>query len=278
MDRREKRIRPRPAKAAQGSPSEDLCWGAPWTDPTGLRLEHTGRRAVVILSGGLDSTTCMAVAERDGYELYPMTFSYGQKHAVELEAARQVAAHYGVQDRHRIFDLGDAVRGGSALTDPDQEIPTGRTREEIASGIPSTYVPARNIVFLSLALSFAERIDARAIFIGVNALDYSGYPDCRPEFLQAFQQVIDTGTVSGAHGPGIRLEAPLVHLSKAEIIRLGTRLGAPYALTHSCYRGTVPACGVCDSCQLRIQGFREAGLIDPIPYAVPVPWNLNRPN
>ncbi|MBX6395433.1 MAG: 7-cyano-7-deazaguanine synthase QueC, partial [Alicyclobacillaceae bacterium] len=214
----------------------------PWQERTDLALRDTARRAVVVLSGGLDSTTCMAVAARDGYDLYPITFSYGQKHAVELESARQVAAYYGVGERHLIFDLGDYIRG-SSLTDPDKEIPTGRREEEMASVIPSTYVPARNIVFLSLALSFAERIDARAIFIGVNALDYSGYPDCRPEFLAAFQRVIDVGTVSGAHGEGIRLEAPLAHLTKAQIIQLGTRLGAPYALTHSCYQGTTPACG-----------------------------------
>lgn len=229
------------------------------------------RRAVVVLSGGLDSTTCMAVADRAGYELHPVTFSYGQKHAVELESAKRVAAYYGAAARHRIFDLGGYIRG-SALTDPDQPVPTGRSEQEIASEIPSTYVPARNIVFLSLALSYAEAIGAEALYIGVNALDYSGYPDCRPEFLDAFQRVIDVGTVAGAHGAGIRLQAPLVRLTKAEIVRLGSELGAPFELTHSCYQGARPACGICDSCLLRIKGFREAGLADPIPYAVPVEW------
>ncbi|CAB3390474.1 7-cyano-7-deazaguanine synthase [Kyrpidia spormannii] len=278
MGEKEGETRPatsRPAFSPEVEP-QSPSW-APWQGPTNLGLEHRAPRAVVILSGGLDSTTCMAIADHEGYELYPITFSYGQKHALELESAKQVAAHYRVGDRHRVVDLGNFIRG-SSLTDPDQSIPVGRSLEEIGTGVPSTYVPGRNTVFLSLALSFAERIDAGAIFIGVNALDYSGYPDCRPEFLQAFQRVIDTGTVAGTEGAGIRLKAPLVHLTKAEIIRWGSQLGAPYALTHSCYQGTVPACGVCDSCRLRIQGFREAGLVDPIPYAVPIAWQAGRPN
>jgi 7-cyano-7-deazaguanine synthase len=229
-------------------------------------------KAIVILSGGLDSTTCMAVAREEGYALYPVTFAYGQKHSIELESARKVAEFYHVSHRHRIADL-HGILGGSALTDDGKAIPLDRTGEQIAADIPSTYVPARNTVFLSIALAHAERLGAEAIYLGVNALDYSGYPDCRPAFIEAFQRVIDTGTVQGAHGRGIRIQTPLLGLSKADIVRLGTTLGAPLALTHSCYLGTRPACGRCDSCVLRIKGFAEAGIPDPIPYRVPVPWD-----
>lgn len=229
------------------------------------------KKAVVILSGGLDSTTCMAVARDAGYEVWPLTFFYGQKHSIELESAKRVAAHYDCENRHLIADLNGIIRG-SALTDADKEIPVGRTEQEISSEIPATYVPARNIIFLSIALSCAEAMGAEAIYIGVNALDYSGYPDCRPEFIQAFQEVINKGTVAGAHGHGIRIEAPLQNLTKAEIVKLGTKLNAPLELTHSCYLGTEPACGVCDSCQLRIRGFKEAGVKDPVKYAIDVDW------
>jgi 7-cyano-7-deazaguanine synthase len=229
------------------------------------------KKAVVILSGGLDSTTCMAVARNAGYDVWPLTFFYGQKHSIELESAKKVADFYGYRNRHFIADLNGLIRG-SALTDADKEIPVGRTEAEMAEEIPITYVPARNIVFLSIALSYAETIGAEAIYIGVNALDYSGYPDCRPEFIEAFQEVINKGTVAGAHGIGIRIEAPLQNLTKAEIVKLGTRLGAPLQYTHSCYKGTDPSCGVCDSCQLRIKGFKEAGVKDPIAYAVDIDW------
>ncbi|MFC4768134.1 7-cyano-7-deazaguanine synthase QueC [Effusibacillus consociatus] len=229
------------------------------------------KKAVVILSGGLDSTTCMAVARDAGYDVWPLTFFYGQKHSIELESAKRVAAHYGYETRHFIADLNGIIRG-SALTDADKEIPTGRSEEEMTSEIPVTYVPARNIVFLSIALSYAESIGAEALYIGVNALDYSGYPDCRPEFIQAFQEVINKGTVAGAHGNGIQIEAPLQNLTKAEIVKLGTRVGAPLEFTHSCYLGTDPSCGVCDSCQLRIKGFKEAGVEDPIRYAIDIDW------
>lgn len=228
-------------------------------------------KAVIILSGGLDSTTCMAVAKQEGYELYPLTFSYGQKHSVELLSAQSVAAAYGVTDRHFIANLTGLIRG-SALTDDDLEIPTGRTEEQMHAEIPITYVPARNIIFLSIALSYAESIGASVMYIGVNALDYSGYPDCRPEFIDAFRKVIQLGTVAGAHGNGIEIQAPLQHLTKAEISKLGMNLGAPLELTHSCYKGTVPSCGVCDSCKLRIRGFQEAGLRDPIPYEIQIKW------
>lgn len=224
-----------------------------------------GERVIVILSGGLDSTTCMAIAHAAGEEIFPLTFTYGQKHGAELEAARKVAAFYGVADRHKIIDL-TGLLFGSSLTDADKEIPTGRSEAEIGRGIPSTYVPARNIVFLALALAQAEPLGAGAIYIGVNALDFSGYPDCRPDFIRAFQEVINKGTAAGVAGRGIRLETPLLNLTKAEIIKKGVELGAPYHLTYTCYQGTVPSCGVCDACLLRLKGFREAGLTDPIPY------------
>ncbi|SMB91741.1 preQ(0) biosynthesis protein QueC [Thermanaeromonas toyohensis ToBE] len=222
-------------------------------------------KVIVVLSGGLDSTTCMAIAHAEGQDIFPLTFVYGQKHTVELEAARKVAEYYGVAERHKIINL-EGLLFGSSLTDKDKDIPTGRTLEEIGEGIPSTYVPARNIVFLALALAQAEPLGARAIYLGVNALDFSGYPDCRPEFIAAFQEVINRGTAAGVEGRGIRLETPLINLTKAEIIKKGLELGAPYHLTYSCYQGTVPSCGVCDACILRLKGFREAGAIDPIPY------------
>ncbi|MDN5347656.1 MAG: 7-cyano-7-deazaguanine synthase [Clostridia bacterium] len=223
-------------------------------------------RVVVVLSGGMDSSTCMGIAHAAGQEIFPLTFIYGQKHAVELEAARKVAAHYGVSGRHKIVDL-TGLLSGSALTDADKDIPVGRSLAEIGAGIPITYVPARNIVFLSLALAWAEPLGAEAIYLGVNVLDYSGYPDCRPDFIRAFQEVINKGTAAGVEGRGIRIETPLINLSKAEIVRKGVELGVPYHLTYSCYNGTVPSCGTCDACQLRLKGFHEAGLVDPIPYA-----------
>lgn len=222
-------------------------------------------RAVVLLSGGLDSTTCMAVAVREGYEVYPMSFVYGQRHQTELESAKAVAAYYGVpSDRHLVVDLGRSIRG-SALTG-DAEVPTGRPLGEIGSDIPVTYVPGRNIVFLAHAASYAEAVGAKAIFIGVNFLDYSGYPDCRPELIAAFQQVLNVGTKFGVEGHPVQILTPLLHLTKAQIVRLGLELGAPLHLTYSCYTGTRPSCGECDACRLRLKGFREAGGPDPIPY------------
>lgn len=229
------------------------------------------RKAVVILSGGLDSTTCMAIAQKQGFDIWPLTFFYGQKHSIELESAKKVVHAYGLTERHFIANLNGIIRG-SALTDEDKQIPLYRSEEEMSHEIPVTYVPARNIIFLSIALSYAESIDATDIFIGVNALDYSGYPDCRPAFIRSFQEVINKGTVAGAHGKGIRLQTPLENLTKREIVTLGMELNAPLELTHSCYLGTHPACGVCDSCQLRIKGFKEAGYRDPIPYAIEINW------
>lgn len=220
-------------------------------------------RAVVLLSGGMDSAVCLAVALADGCDARPLTFLYGQRHALEAERARALAAHYGIPpERHRVVDLG-RVFAGSALVG-DGEIPAGAAG---APGIPPTYVPARNLVFLALAAAHAEAVGAGRIYLGVNAVDYSGYPDCRPEFLDAFQRALAVGTKAGVEGRAPRVVAPLVHLSKAEIVRLGHRLGVPFHLTHSCYRGQVPACGTCDACLLRLKGFREAGLPDPLPYA-----------
>ena len=224
----------------------------------------TTPKAVVLLSGGLDSTTCLTLAARD-YDCYPITFAYGQRHNLELGKASQVAQYLGIDPaRHLIVDLGRTLRG-SALTG-DAEVPTGRDPAEIGSDIPVTYVPARNLVFLSLAASYAEAVGAGDIFIGVNALDYSGYPDCRPEFIEAFEGALRAGTRAGVEGRPIRVQTPLLHRTKAEIIRLGHKLGAPYHLTYSCYQGTEPSCGNCDACILRRQGFREAGLQDPIAY------------
>ncbi|WP_067932207.1 7-cyano-7-deazaguanine synthase QueC [Alicyclobacillus kakegawensis] len=223
-------------------------------------------RAVVILSGGLDSTTCMGIAQDAGYELFPITFDYGQRHRIELEKAQAVARHYRVAE-HRVVKLDFLSQfGGSALTDLSLAVPTGGVSPE--NEIPVTYVPGRNLIFLSIAASYAEVKGAEALYIGVNALDYSGYPDCRPAFITAVQEVLRVGTKAGVEGRPIRVETPLLHLTKAEIIRLGMRLGVPYELTTSCYNGQEVACGECDSCRLRLKGFAEAGFEDPIPYRV----------
>jgi 7-cyano-7-deazaguanine synthase len=225
----------------------------------------------VLLSGGMDSATCLAAAVRDGLVPYPLSFAYGQRHAAELAAAAAVARHFGVPaERHRIVDLGRAV-AGSALTG-EAEVPLDRDPGEIGGDIPVTYVPARNLVFLAFAVSYAEAIGAGEAHIGVNALDYSGYPDCRPEFVEAFSEAARLGTRAGVEGRPIAIRTPLIRLGKAGIIRLGARLGVPFELTHSCYLGARPACGRCDACLLRIAGFREAGMRDPLPYAVPVAW------
>lgn len=223
------------------------------------------RRAVVLLSGGLDSTTCMGVAIREGYEVFPISFFYNQRHNTELESARAVAAYYQIPaDRHLIVDLGRSIRG-SALTG-DTEVPLGRPVEEMGRDIPVTYVPSRNIIFLAHAASYAEAIGAGAIYIGVNSLDYSGYPDCRPEFVDAFQQVLNVGTKPGTEGRAVKVKAPLLRLPKSEIVRLGVEVGAPLQYSYSCYSGSRPSCGQCDACLLRLRGFREAGMKDPIPY------------
>ena len=221
-------------------------------------------KAVVLLSGGLDSTVCMAVARSLGFEVYPISFNYQQRHQREVECARQVANFYKVE-RHLVINTNMAEIGGSALTDSSVGVPDGDVARH---DIPVTYVPARNLIFLGYALGYAEVIGADHIFIGVNALDYSGYPDCRPEFIQLFQDLADYSTKAGvADGRRIRIEIPLIQLSKKEIVQLGVELEAPLALTTSCYRGGESACGKCDSCLLRLKGFAEAHLTDPIPYA-----------
>ena len=220
------------------------------------------KKAVVLLSGGLDSATTLAIARGEGYACHAISFRYGQRHAAELAAARRVAQQLGAVEHKTVgIDLDEI--GGSALTDPHMEVPTSPTE-----GIPVTYVPARNTVFLALALGWAEVLGARDIFIGVNAVDYSGYPDCRPEFVAAFERVANLATRAGVEGERFRIRTPLIHLSKAEIIREGTRLGVDYALTVSCYAADQEgrACGVCDSCRLRRAGFEAAGISDPTRY------------
>jgi 7-cyano-7-deazaguanine synthase len=226
------------------------------------------KRAVVLLSGGVDSTTTLAIAKSEGYEIYALSFIYGQRHQVELERARQVAKHLGVSD-HAVITIDLRRIGGSALTD-DIEVPKDRPMEEMQKDIPVTYVPARNTIFLSFALGWAEVLNAGDIFIGVNALDYSGYPDCRPEYIEAFERMANLATSAGVEGRlFFKIHTPLIYLSKAEIIRRGLELGVDYSLTHSCYDPTPEgwACGRCDSCQLRLKGFAEAGAEDPVRYS-----------
>jgi 7-cyano-7-deazaguanine synthase len=219
-------------------------------------------RAVVLLSGGLDSYTAAAIAKDQRFALCALTIEYGQRHAREVEAARAIARKLGVE-RHVELVIDLRAFGGSSLTS-NEPVPHGR--DIGAAGIPSTYVPARNTIFLSLALGWAETLDARDIVVGVNALDYSGYPDCRPEFIAAFEQVADLGTRAGVEGSRFRVHTPLIAMSKADIIRRGHTLGLDYGLTHSCYdpRPTGQPCGTCDSCVLRAKGFREAGMPDPL--------------
>ena len=219
-------------------------------------------RAVVLLSGGLDSATTLAIALGAGFDCYTLSFSYGQRHRAELVAAERVAKALGATE-HREIEIPIGRFGGSALTDTSLAVP-----ERGGEGIPITYVPARNTVFLSLALAWAEVLEARAIFIGVNAIDYSGYPDCRPEFIAAFQALARLATRQGVEGHGVEIEAPLIAMSKAEIIRRGIELGVDYAATVSCYNADDQgrACGRCDSCRFRAEGFREAGIADPTRY------------
>ena len=224
-------------------------------------------KAVLLLSGGLDSTTLLAHALHEGFDVYAMTFRYGQRHASEIEAARRVAARYPVRD-HVIVDIDLRTFGGSALTS-DLAVPKDRAPEEMAGGIPITYVPARNTIFLSFALAWAEVLEAGDIFIGVNALDYSGYPDCRPEYIAAYQRMANLATRGGVEGTNpIRIRTPLIDLTKAEIIRRGLQLGVDYSVTQSCYDPDPDgvACGHCDACRLRLKGFSEAGARDPARY------------
>ncbi|OLD88382.1 MAG: 7-cyano-7-deazaguanine synthase QueC [Verrucomicrobia bacterium 13_1_20CM_4_54_11] len=225
------------------------------------------KSAVVLLSGGIDSTTTLAIALAEGYEAYALSFDYGQRHQIETQAARRAADSLGAK-KHRIAKIDLRVFGGSALTG-DIDMPKQRSETEIADGIPVTYVPARNTIFLAYALGWAEVIQAADIFLGVNAIDYSGYPDCRPEFIEAFQTVANVGTKAGVEGRRFQIHTPLIKFSKAEIIRKAVELGVDLSLTHSCYDPSPDglACGECDSCLLRLKGFREAGIQDPIRYA-----------
>ncbi len=225
------------------------------------------KKAVVLLSGGLDSATVLAFVKSEGFEIYALSFRYGQRHKIEIESARRVAEAMGVE-KHLICDIDLRSIGGSALTD-ELEVPKARSSEEMAEEIPVTYVPARNTIFLSFALAWAEVVEAEDIFIGVNALDYSGYPDCRPEFIEAFERMANLATKASVEGRlRLKIHTPLVRMTKAEIIRAGIGLGVDYSLTHSCYDPMDGiACGRCDSCQLRLKGFREAGATDPLPYS-----------
>ena len=223
------------------------------------------KKAIVLASGGLDSTTIMAIVRLEKYDIYALSFDYGQRHKIELEAAKAIANHFGAK-RHLILHLDLVTIGGSALTE-DIPIPKGRKLSQISSGeIPITYVPARNTIFLAYALAWAEVLDATDIFIGVNSVDFSGYPDCRPEFIESFQRTANLATKTGVEGKGIKIHAPLINMTKGEIIKKGVSLGVDYAMTHSCYnpgKDDLP-CGQCDSCLLRKNGFVEAGIADPL--------------
>jgi 7-cyano-7-deazaguanine synthase len=225
------------------------------------------KRAVVLLSGGIDSSTTLAIAIGEGYETYALSFDYDQRHQIETEAARRVAKALGAKE-HRVAKIDLRVFGGSALTD-DIGVPKQRSETEIARGIPVTYVPARNTIFLAYALAWAEVISAADLFLGVNVIDYSGYPDCRPEFIEAFANLANLGTKAGVEGRHFQIHTPLIKLSKTEIIRKAVELGVNLSLTHSCYDPTPEglACGECDSCLLRLKGFRETGIKDPVRYA-----------
>ncbi len=236
--------------------------------------EHTDKKAVVLLSGGLDSSTVLGIAASQGCECFALSFNYGQRHSREIESARKIAKFFHVKE-HRIvnLDLSGILR--SALTNQEIELPEGRSPKEMKD-IPASYVPARNTIMLSIALAYAEVVDADRIFIGVNALDYSGYPDCRPEYIDAYQRLANLATKRAVEGRPVKIETPLLHMTKAEIIRTGMKLGVPYEFTWSCYRGgiehaegknrVVKACGRCDSCILRLKGFKEAGYRDPLEY------------
>jgi len=224
------------------------------------------KKAVVLLSGGLDSTTVVAIAKKQGFAVYALSFDYGQNHKQELDSAARVAKELGVA-QHTVVKVDLRSFGGSALTS-DQPIPKHRSAAEIGQGVPVTYVPARNTVFLSLALAWAETLGATDLFLGVNALDYSGYPDCRPEFIGAFERMANLGTKMGAEGSHIRIHAPLISMTKKEIVQTGLSLGLDYSITTTCYdpAATGEACGACDACLLRLKGFQEAGVPDPAAY------------
>jgi 7-cyano-7-deazaguanine synthase len=224
------------------------------------------KRAVVLLSGGIDSATTLAIAKKEGYELFALSFHYGQRHQIEVISAQKVAKSLGVKE-HRVVEIDLRAIGGSALTDAI-DVPKNRSEIEISRGIPITYVPARNTIFLSYGLAWAEVIGAQHIFVGVNALDYSGYPDCRPEFILQFEKLARLATKTGVEGKRYRIHAPLINLTKSQIITKGAKLGVQFSLTTSCYDPAADggACGECDSCLLRAKGFREAGIPDPTQY------------
>ena len=221
-------------------------------------------RAVVLLSGGLDSATCGAIAA-EKEEIYALTIDYGSKHSKEIEAAGRIAKHLKAKE-HKVMNVALDTFGGSALLDEKINIETVEDVEDIGRGIPTSYVPARNMIFLSIAVGYAEVVGATKVYIGANAVDYSGYPDCKPEFLEAFQEVVKVGTKAGVEGRGIRIIAPLIGMGKSDIIRKGMELGVPLELTWTCYRGGERACGTCEACILRLKGFREAGSDDPLEY------------
>jgi 7-cyano-7-deazaguanine synthase len=229
-------------------------------------MGNNKKKAVVLLSGGMDSATTLAIANAEGYECYALSFRYGQRHVREIEAARKIAASFKVAE-HRVIDIDLGKIGGSALTEPQIEVPkTGQKQDDI----PVTYVPARNTIFLGYALAWAEVLGASDIFIGVNAVDYSGYPDCRPEFIEAFEKTANLATAAAVKGEGkYKIHTPIIHMSKAEIVLRGKELGVDFSLTHSCYDPDPDgkSCGQCDSCRLRLKGFEEAGLKDQIEYA-----------
>lgn len=225
-------------------------------------------KAVVLLSGGLDSATTLAIAQSQGFEVYALSFRYGQRHSIEIEAAGRLAHRFQVRE-HKIIDVGLSSFGGSALTAPIA-VPKGRPLEELPASIPITYVPARNTVFLALALAWTEVLETTHLFIGVNVLDYSGYPDCRPEFIKAFETLANLGTRSGAEGRQFTIHTPLIAMNKAQIIQKGLELGVDFSLTSSCYDPSPEgkACGRCDACRLRLKGFAEAGITDPVKYLI----------
>lgn len=223
---------------------------------------NSSKKAVVLFSGGLDSTTVLVYAMKQGYDVYPLTFSYGQRHAIEIKQSERTLEKYGLMNRQTVFSIDLTPFVNCSLVNKNLEVP-----EFAENRIPSTYVPSRNIIFLSIASGMAETLGAEKIFIGVNSVDYSGYPDCRPEFVEAFNKTIAVGTKQGVES-GIEVVAPILNMSKKEIIELGMSLGVDYSLTHSCYNPTTEglSCGVCDSCRLRLEGFRQAGFKDPLKY------------
>jgi len=229
------------------------------------------KKAVCLISGGLDSSVTAYTAKNEGYELFAITFNYKQKHRREIESAKRIAESVGVK-KHILFDIDLSVFGGSSLVDEKMEIQKNNKLEDIGKKIPLTYVPARNTVFLSIGLAYAEVVHANAIFIGVTATDYSGYPDCRPEYIEAFQRLANLATKKGVEGEKIEIKAPLLFMNKSEIIRRGTELGVPFEKTWSCYQGGEKACGRCDSCLLRLKGFKDAGLKDPLEYEYLPDW------